>query len=178
MVPQRVFRPLCALLATALGLAFGFAPAFAAEPASIQTVRAALVFNFIKFTELPAAAAADAKLRVCFATEDPAQIAALEALDARPIRGMTLAVARFRHQADCTVIYVDSSQHWKEIAERHAGKPALAIGGYAGFLAEGGVVEISLQESGARFDINLPEAKRAGLRFYPQLLRLARRLVE
>jgi hypothetical protein len=29
-----------------------------------------------------------------------------------------------------------------------------------------------------RFDVNLPPAKRAELRFYPQLLRLARRIVE
>jgi hypothetical protein len=54
----------------------------------------------------------------------------------------------------------------------------LTISGYAGFVADGGMIEIVLQQGGTRFDINLGEAKRAGLRLYPQLLKLARRIVE
>ena len=172
---KRMFLLLFALLAPA---ARGLAPAVAAETASEQALRAALVFNFIKFTEWPAAAAGDPQLRVCVATSDPAQIAALEALDERRVRGIPLAAVRFHRQADCGVIYVDSSQRWNEIAEKRAAGRALTIGGYPGFVADGGMIEISLQEGGARFDINLLEARRAGLRIYPQLLRLARRVVE
>jgi hypothetical protein len=40
------------------------------------------------------------------------------------------------------------------------------------------MIEIALQEDGARFEINLAEGRRAGLRFSPQLLRLARRVYE
>jgi len=154
------------------------APGLAADAATEQSLRAALVFNFIKFTEWPPAADGNALLRVCLASNDPVQLAALDALDERRVRGIPLTTARFRRQADCDVIYVDSGQRWKEIAEKRASGSVLTIGGYAGFVADGGMVEISLQDDKARFDINLLEAKRAGLRFYPQLLRLARRIVE
>jgi hypothetical protein len=141
-------------------------------------VRAALVFNFIKFTEWPAPSGDSGQLRICVASDDPAQIAAFEALDERQIRGIPLAVVRFRRQSDCSVIYVDASGHGGEIADRQTTAHALTIGAFAGFVAEGGMIEISLQEGNVRFDINLPAAKRAGLRFYPQLLRLARHIVE
>lgn len=154
------------------------APALAEEAVSEQAVRAALVFNFIKFTEWPANPAGDGLLRVCIATSDPAQIAAIEALGERRVRGMPLTAVRFRRQADCGVIYVDSSQRWSDVGDRRGLGTALTIGGYAGFVADGGMIEISLQEGRARFDINSAEARRAGLRFYPQLLRLARRVVE
>lgn len=171
MALKRMFLLPFALLMSA-------ASAFAAEAASEQAVRAALVFNFIKFTEWPSATAGNSQLRVCIATSDPTQIAAIEALDERRIRGMPLASVRFSRQADCDVIYVDSPQRWNEISQRRATGRVLTIGGYAGFVADGGIIEISLQEGGARFDINLLEAKRAGLRIYPQLLRLARHVVE
>lgn len=154
------------------------APAGAAEMASEQSVRAALVFNFIKFTEWPAAAVGGSPLQLCVATNDPAQIAALEALDERRVRGKSLVTLRFRRTAHCDVIYVDSRQRWNEIVEQNNTGHVLTIGGYTGFVADGGMIEIALPEGSIRFDINLPEAKRVGLRIYPQLLRLARRVVE
>lgn len=170
MALRRIF--LFALLAV-----LGSAPVFAVEKASEQVIRAALLFNFIKFTEW-LAASGNSHLRVCLATNDPVQITAIEALDEHRVRGMPLTVVRFRQEVDCGVIYVDSSQRWNEISRKYVGGHALTVGSYAGFVADGGMIEISLQEGGARFDINLLEAKRAGLRMYPQLLRLARRVVE
>lgn len=154
------------------------APAGAGEVATEQSMRAALVFNFIKFTEWPAAATQNAQLRLCIASNDQTQIAALEALDARSVRGMPLVAVRFRRQADCNVIYVDARQRWLELAEKLAGVPVLTIGSYPGFVTDGGMIELALQEGGSRFDINQLEAKRAGLRLYPQMLRLARRILE
>lgn len=169
----RAFLSLLALLASA---GPGVTPVFAAEVVSEQAVRTALLFNFIKFTEWPVATQGNQPLWVCVATRDPAQFAAIEGLGERQVRGQRLAVVRFSSQDDCGVIYVDSSQRWSEISDKRTSKYALTIGGYAGFAMEGGMIEISLLESGARFDINLAAAKRAGLRIYPQLLQLARRI--
>lgn len=174
MTPKR----LRLLFVLATFAAAGFAPACAAAGASEQAVRAALVFNFIKFTQWPAATVGDPQLRLCIASGDPAQFAALEALSERRVRNMPLAAVRLTRPANCDVIYVDSAQRWNEVAARLGGGQALTIGSYAGFAADGGMIEISLQDGTARFDINLLEAKRAGLRFYPQLLRLARRVME
>lgn len=172
MTPKRLLLVLAAFAATA------FAPAGAATGASEQAVRAALVFNFMKFTQWPGATVGEPQLRLCIASGDPAQIAALESLGERRVRNMPLAAVRLTNPANCDVIYVDSNQRWNDIAARLGGGRALTIGSYAGFAADGGMIEISLQDGAARFDINLLEAKRAGLRFYPQLLRLARRVME
>lgn len=173
--PARLWPLLLALPALA-GLTA--ASAFAAEAVSEQAIRAALVFNFIKFTEWPTAKAGESQFRICLATRDLAQVAAMEELSERQIRGQRLVVMRFGSQENCAVIYVDSSQRWHEMLDKAPPGHALSIGAYPGFAAEGGMVEIALQESGARFDINLAAAKRAGLRIYPQLLRLARRVLD
>lgn len=154
----------------------GIAPVLAVETASEQAVRAAMVFNFIKFTDWPDSALG---LRsVCVATSDPQLMAAMEALGERQVRSKPVAVVRYQQQADCDVLYVDSRQRWRGGAEQRPPPRALTIGGYAGFVADGGMIEVALQDGNVRFDLNVSEAKKAGLRFYPQLLRLARRIVE
>lgn len=153
----------------------GAVPCLATEVAMEQAVRTALLFNFLKFTEWPVAASP--QLQVCIATGDPELMTAMEALNQRTVRGKPLTMTRYRQQAGCDVLYVDSRQRWVGMAESPA-PHALTIGGYAGFVADGGMIEIALQEGGVRFDIGLREARRAGLRFYPQLLQLARRIVE
>lgn len=162
----------------ALVLLGAMARAAAGEAVSEQSVRAAMVFNFIKFTEWPAAANGDARIVICTSSGDPVQLAALAALNDRRVRGKPLAVFAFDRHADCDVIYVDSRQRWNDIRESRRGGHALTIGGHGGFAANGGMVEILLQDGKMRFDINLPESRRAGLRFYPQLLQLARRILE
>lgn len=154
------------------------ASALAAETMSEQAVRAVMLFNFLKFTEWPVAAA-NTQIRICVATGDPELLAAVDALAGRQIRGRALTIERFRQQTTCNVIYVDSRQRWQSLWDNHAAPTqALTIGGYSGFTTDGGMIEIALHDGSTRFDINLQEAKRAGLRFYPQLLRLARRVVD
>jgi len=165
------------LPAMLLSSLLGGGAVFAAETVPEPAVRAALVFNFLKFTEWPATANGSPHLQLCIAASDAELITALESLNARQIRGKALLTTTFRQQTDCAVIYVDSHQRWNGI-EKPALTHALTIGGYTGFVNDGGMIEIVLQSGGSRFDINLGEAKRAGLRFYPQMLKLARRLLE
>jgi len=170
MIFRRTLLLLFALLATTLP-----ASVFAVETASESAVRAAMVFNFLKFTEWPAVTASEPAVRLCFAVDDPRQIAAFEALNRRLVRGKPLNVIRLDGGGDCDVIYVDTRRRWEEIIDTRPRGHALSISGYAGFAREGGMIEISLQEGSPRFDINLLAAKRAEVRFYPELLRLARR---
>jgi hypothetical protein len=158
--------------------AISIAIAFAAESASEQAVRTALLFNFLKFTEWPVSPVGNAPMKICIATNDPIQIGAMEMLGDRRVRDRPLGVVRIGSQLDCDVIYVDSRQGWSRISDRYASRPVLTVGSYAGFVTDGGMIEIGWQNGGTRFDINLAEARRAGLRFYPQLLRLSRRIVE
>lgn len=155
-------------------------PATAQDIPTEQSVRAAMAFNFLKFTEFPPEGTAKAQqIRLCFAVEDPDQAEALVALSGRKIGGRELIVVRLAGQnGDCQVLYVDSRQQWNAAKERPAFLRSLTISAYPGFARDGGMIEIALHEDGTRFDINREESRRAGFRFTPQLLRLARHIYE
>jgi ABC-type uncharacterized transport system substrate-binding protein len=137
-----------------------------------QRVRAALVFNFIKLTEWPAAAGQE--LLLCTSSADSNLNSAIAALAGRMVGDKQFLTASFSPQADCDVIYVDSRQRWNEIYEGRKLGHALTVGGYAGFIKDGGMIEITTEDGSPRFSINQVAAKRAGLGFQPQLLRLAK----
>lgn len=155
-------------------------PAAAQEMPTEQSVRAAMVFNFLKFAELPSEGIANAQwIRLCIAVGDPRQAEALATLAGRKVRGRELTVARFAgRDDDCQVLYVDTRQRWNMVEDQSDFHHTLTISAYPGFAQGGGMIEIVLQENGTRFDINLAEGRRAGIRFSPQLLRLARHIYE
>jgi hypothetical protein len=154
--------------------------AIAQERPSAQSVRAVMVFNFLKFTEFPPDALADPQhLRLCYSVSDASQADALGALAGRKIGSRELVVVRLGDGSDnCQVLYVDSRQRWNAAMEgRGLGSP-LTIGDYRGFVEDRGMIEIDLHSDGNRFDINLAQARSARFRLSPQLLRLARQVHE
>lgn len=163
-----------------LALAGARTPVLAQPAPNEHAVRAAMVFNFLKFTEFPPERLANAqRIRLCIAVGDPRQEEALAALGGRKVWNRELVVARLAGQGnDCQVLYVDARQRWNAAEELRAARRALTISTYAGFARDGGMIEIALQENGTRFDINLSEGRRAGFRFSPQLLQLARHVHE
>jgi hypothetical protein len=173
-----LFRSRRWLLLMLASTALAGTPVFAAEMASEAALRSALLFNFIKFTVLPAAMTSDPHLQLCISSNNAELISAMESLNARQVRGKAVLTVRYRQQVDCDVIYFDSPQRWNTYTGNPQTLHPLTVGGYTGFVDGGGMIEIELKEGGTRFDINQGEAKRAGLRFYPQLLKLARRIVE
>lgn len=156
-------------------------PVAAQERPTEQSLRAAMLFNFLKFTEFPQEATATdpQRLRICFSVGDPAQAEALVGLAGRKAGNRELVIARLADRSDnCAVIYVDSRQRWNAALENRSVGSALTIGSYRDFVADGGILEIDVQPDGNRFDVNLAQARVARLRLSPQLLRLARRIHE
>ncbi|MBP8901367.1 MAG: YfiR family protein [Thiobacillaceae bacterium] len=155
-------------------------PALAAdlELASENAVRAVLLYNFLSFADLPGNGADQKALHICVAARDPELLAAMERLQERRIRGRTLYAQGFGPDIHCDAIYIDSRARWQAMSEGAGAPRALTVGFYPGFVDDGGIVEVGFQEGRARFDINLAAARRAGIRLYPQLLRLARRVLE
>jgi YfiR/HmsC-like len=175
-VARRLCRTLF-LLAACLGAT---RPAVAQTVPAEQAVRAAMVFNFLKFTEFPPAdGSSPARLRLCFAVGDIRQAEALQALANRKVWGRELVVLPLTgRDDDCQAVYVDSARQWNAVAEEPGLRQALTISSYPGFVDGGGMIEIALQNDSMRFDINLAQGRRAGFRFSPQLLRLARKVRE
>lgn len=173
-------RGLARILCLVAVLACAFPPAMAQNVQTEQSMRAAMVFNFLRFTDFPFESIADKQqIRLCVAVGDLQQAEALVDLSGRKVSGRELVVIRQAGRADvCHVLYVDSRQRWQAAIEQGVPPRTLTISAYSGFAREGGMIEIALKEDGARFDINLAEGKRAGFHFAPQLLRLARHVYE
>ena len=106
-------------------------PATAQDMPSEQSLRAAMVFNFLKFTEFPPEVdrqhSADTLVYRCRGSR---QAEALLALSGRKAWSRELVVVHLAGRGDdCHVLYVDSSQRWNAIeATRpfpHASRSAL-----------------------------------------------------
>ncbi len=151
-----------------------------AEMPDEQSMRSAMLFNFLKFSEFPRSGIDKTRvIQVCIDVRDNRQAEALAALSGRKVAGRELRVVDFAlGNGDCQVLYVDSRQRWNALATHPALRGALTLSAYAGFAEEGGMIEIGRQDDGIRFDINLVQARRAGFHFSPQLLRLARNVYE
>lgn len=153
--------------------------AAAADLPSDRAVRAAMVFNFLRFTEFPAGQNDASVIRLCIDVRDTRQAAELNALAQRRLGRRNLIVEPLNaYSQECDALYVDSRQRWNALGDHPALRRALSMASYGGFARDGGMIEIAILEGGARFDVNLVEARRAGLRFAPELLLLAREIHE
>jgi hypothetical protein len=152
--------------------------AIALEMPTEESVRAAMVFNFLKFTTLPAEGYTKSTLiRICVAVRDTRQAEALAALSGRKVGGRELIVTDITAQSgDCNVLYVDTRERWNTVAVNHALRQTLTISDYPGFVRDGGMIEMVVRNDGVRFDINLAAGRRAGIHFFPEMLRLARQI--
>ena len=162
----------------AVVLATWVSVAGALETASENAVRAVLLFNLLKFSDLPSAVEQQATLDICVSSHDADLLAALGQLRGRTVRGKPLELHGVGEVAGCDAYFVDSRSRWQAVMERADASRTLTVGLYPGFINDGGLVEMDLQQGRARFDINQAAARLAGIRFHPQLLRLARRLIE
>lgn len=169
-------------LSAGILLAFLLAlPAAAQEPSPEYVLKAAFLYNFVKFVEWPAEAFAGAKspLTICVFGTDPFG-ASLDGV----VRGETLgergllvqrpeALADLR---DCQVLYVSRSERQRlpEVLAQVEGAPVLTVGDTGGFLRAGGVINFVLEDNKVRFQINQEAAERNRLTISSKLLRLAK----
>ncbi len=133
-------------LAFMAALLFHGKPAMAQELPSEQSLRAAMVFNFLKFTEFPPESIANVqRIRLCIAVGDIRQAEALLALSGRRAWNRELAVVHLAGRGDdCHVLYVNSRQRWNAIEEQRVFPRALTIGDFPGFTQDGGMIELDL----------------------------------
>jgi hypothetical protein len=145
-----------------------------------HAVRAAMVFNFLKFSELPhEVLVGSPTIEICLAVGGARQAEALTALSGCKVGGREVKVAPLNGDArGCHVLYVDTRQRWNTLRMRQGARRVLSISAYPGFARDGGMLEIAVQADGVRFDVNLAEGRNAGIRFSPQMLRLARRVYD
>lgn len=172
--PQRWRR-----VGAALAVALGAASVVAAEALTEAQVKAAYVYNFVKYVEWPAGAFATAQSPVvlCVAAGDGLR-GALAAIDGKQAQGRALQLRRAVRPDEfrsCHILFVPESEERVagELLRKAGSLPVLTVGEHDGFAAAGGVIGFVVRDDRVQFEINPDAAARADLKVSSRLLQLA-----
>ena len=166
---EQLFLLLCGML-----LAAPFADAQQAGPTEYQ-VKAAFLYNFAKFVEWPSDSG---DLQVCIIGDDPFG-RNIEFVEGKTAGGKTLSVRRIRSVRDitnCRMLFISSSESrlLDDIVAAAQKSDILTVGDTAGYAQQGVVINLFMEQSKVRFEINKDAADRSGLNISSKLLGLAR----
>lgn len=146
-------------------------------------IKAALLYNFAKFTDWPAHSfeGPDAPLLICVLGSDPFG-PALKTIEGKVIKNrpvVTRVVSRVLDSRRCHVIFVSDSERSRlaEILELVGDDPILTIADMPDFAVSGGIINLKVVDNKSRFDINLAAAHRANLKLSSKLLILAQQVM-
>jgi hypothetical protein len=156
--------------------------AVAQEPAHVERedqLRAGYLLNFIKFVDWPGRGPDHWTL--CFAGGEGIRNAITAAQTARQ-PGTSAITLRALGKGDgvggCQLLYIDADSLSIDPPFDVTGQSLLTVGDARGFTRRGGVIELFAEGNRLRFNINLDNARRAGLRISSSLLQLASHVEE
>lgn len=165
-----------------------------------HVVKAAVVYNFIKFTEWPEERVSDGNEIVVGILGDDDFASAFDPVKDKLIREKKLVVRYLGKWAElprdpndqqkvsdesrkalsaCHVLFVCKSEeeYMGEILKTVHGKGILTIGETTGLLEAGGIINFIPKAPKPIFEINLIVAEEAGLKISSRMLRLAQRVI-
>jgi hypothetical protein len=150
------------------------------SPSEYQ-VKAAYLFNFIKFVEWPEDAFADslAPIVIGIAGDDPFGSALPEVVMGKTAQGRDLVIRRYHTGEDlrgASILFISASEKKRlpQILAGLRGSSALTVADMDGFLDAGGMIQFLSENDRVRFAINVDAASRARLKVSSKLLSLAR----
>jgi len=162
-------------------------PNFAqAQVASEDELKAAFIYNFSKYAELPnLQQASDTSFSICVAGkikfDNLAKVVEGKKIGAQVITVKNIALEPKQvSDAKCQIVYVSADNIEKYKTFLSAMKPlgVLTIGDIPGFCEAGGVINFLHRENKIRFEISLKNAKESQIQLSSQLLKLAKIVTE
>jgi hypothetical protein len=152
-----------------------------ADAASEAQVKAAFIYNFVRFVEWPAQSFPSSDTPVTIGVVGSEQIAdAIEQITkGKALDGRKLVVKRLSGSDSldgCHILFIGASQKGRmsAILDKLRDSSVLTIGETDGFVQSGGIIGFVIENSKVAFHINAGAAKKKHLRISSQLLRLAR----
>jgi len=144
-------------------------------------IKAAFIYNFIKFIEWPNQKAFDT-FNICILGKDPFG-EAIDILKGKRVKGWKIKILRMNSlekAESCQVIFISPSEasSLKEILSFFKNKPILTISEIPGFIEKGGIINFIIINNKIRFEINDKVAREGGLKISSKLLRLARKVIK
>lgn len=172
---MRAFLPICrnAFAAFLVVIATG-QPARAQGVSEEYRVKAAYLYNFVKYVEWPAEAATR-PLTICIAGRNPfgtvlENLVRDETIEGRRIETRVI----LEPEPGCHVVFVPDGAATRAYLRGVTTMGALTVGESNTFIEQGGIVNFYIERRNVRFEINPMAADRAGIRISARLLQLAR----
>ncbi len=146
-------------------------------------VKAALVYNFARFTQWPDQALAgqqDAFKVVVFG--DRGVTWDFNAIAGRKVAGRTIEIAFTRNPLEvrgCQILFLVSSERelWPQVLAALDEEPVLTIGEMNGFLESGGILNLVNDEGRISFQVNLDHAREHQISISSRILKLAAKVI-
>ena len=158
----------------------GPGPSFASSQAMAEaSLKAAFLYNFVKFTEWPTDAVGEGAPIVLCVADSVVADALDQTIPGHAVDGHPLSVTRLKPDAvprGCAVLYVGGENEKRRgvLLAGVRGQSVLSVSDVPGFIAQGGVAYFFIEDSKMRFAINPGAAQRARLRLSSKLLSLAK----
>jgi hypothetical protein len=175
------------LLTLALAVGLILATGSASIPAAVAPfneyeIKAAFLYNFIKFTEWPAEeiGRSDEPFIIGVLGKDPFGAALDKIIEGETIHNKKVVARRFPRMdeaaANSHVLFISSSEenNLAAILKLLAGQAVLTVSEINNFTQRGGIIHLKKENNRIVFDVDLATAKQAGLSMNAQLLKLAK----
>jgi hypothetical protein len=162
-------------------LAIAMTAAAQSAQAPEYEVKAAFLYNFVKFVDWPSQAfpAPSTPFRVCVLGRDPFGDALQRIVQGKSVSGRSIfsTSLQFPTQArSCHILFVSRAnpETLSLALEAIRDLPVLSVSESADFLRLGGMINFVLEQDRVRFEINLEAAERHHLKLSSKLLAVAR----
>jgi hypothetical protein len=147
-------------------------------------VKAGYIYRFMLFTEWPESAFAESSDKIIIGIYGPNPFSHLfEQITDKKVQGRKLVIKYFPEKkayddlVRCHVLFI-SREAPISILSRLKNHPVLTISDRPDFIEHGGMIEFQTEDSHIRFSINRRAARKAGISFSAQLLKIALKVVE
>lgn len=143
-------------------------------------VKAALLFNFARFTEWPSS---QSRRDLCVIGWTPLSTA-LTQFDQRPLAAKDTPL-RIRYNvaidetSDCAMVYIPptESRRLHYVLNALSDRPILTVSDIENFTGAGGMIGIIRDDTHVRFDVNTDAAAVVGIHFNAHMLRAAHKII-
>lgn len=153
-------------------------PVFASsQAASEQTLIAAFLYNFLKFTEWPEGLI---KNEITLCADKNSTFEELKAISGKVVQNKPVQV-KFISQSDsyqqCQLLFLprdisaDNIREWIHLTK---GQPTLIVSNASGFLDMGGMIALINDGKNLNFSVNLEVTRNSSLKLNAQLLQIAK----
>src|SRR6185503_17341597 len=161
------------LLLTALMIGAVRGAPFAQTVSPEYRVKAAYLYNFVKYVEWPDTS--KGRILICVAGQNPFGTLLESLVRNERVHGVPLATeVILEARTDCDVLFTPRTANIPAYLKAAAGMPTLTIGETPRFVEQGGMIAFYPDGGNVRFQINPAAAARVQLRISSRLLQLAK----